>query len=298
LSYLVDPQSVNFICGLALAVLAALAALLHNRDDRSLRWSWLIGFCGIQFAAELFQLLLFLAGQTAPLDAVGALGNVAASFALLEFGRRRVKPSGAQWLRPWIHAPLAAVSAAALAVGGLNGLDATARYAVTLPAAAIAAWAFWLSSRAHAKHVSAGLSTAALSVALYGVMTAINVEFGRAVASVGLLGGVWYEHRQLLMPANRTAIGRWWAPVAFAAVAIVGVCVVASIDEMQGGNSTVVAVQSQGAAAGATGLHVKLERPSRDDSLEKRYKQGISLLVIGGVVIVVWVLASRYSTAR
>jgi hypothetical protein len=283
---------------LALAVLAALTPLLHNRDDRSRHWPWLTAFCGIQFIAEFFQLILTLAGQTTSLDAVGTLGNVAASFALLEFGRRQVAPTGPKWLRPWIHAPLAAVSAAALAVGGLNGLDVAARYAVTLPAAAIAAWAFWLASRTHRKDVSTGLSTAALSVALYGVMTALNIDFGRAVASVGFLGGVWYEHRQLLMPAKAIGIRRWWAPATFAAVAILGICVVASIDDQQGGSSTTVAQQSQGAGAGATGLHVKLERPRRDVTLEKRYKQGMSLLAIGGVVIVVWILASRYSTTR
>jgi hypothetical protein len=201
-------------------------------------------------------------------------------------------------LKPWIHAPLAAVVAAALAVGGLNGLNVTARYVVTLPAAAIAAWAFWLASRTHKKRVSNGLSTAALSVALYGVMTVVSIDFGRAIASVGLFGGVWHEHRQLLIPANYTGLRRWWAPAGFAAVAILGICVVASIDDTQGGGSTVVAQQSQGAGTSLTGHRVKLERPRRDNTLEQRYKQGMSVLAIGGVVIVIWILASRYSTTR
>jgi hypothetical protein len=298
LSYLADPKSVNFICGFAFAALAALAALLHNRDDRSLPWSWLAAFCGLQFVAELFQLILSLAGQTASLDAVRAIGTAAASFALLEFGRRRAAPSAARWFKPWIHAPAAVLAAGALLIGGMNGLALAARFAVALSAAALAAWAIWLASRAQKDLVSTGLSTAALSVALYGATTALGVDFGRAIASVGLLGGVWYEHGQLLMPAKQTGLRRWWVPITFASVAVLGVYVVATIDDTADVTSTVIARQSLDTGAGATGLHVKLQRPRRDNTLEHRYKQGMSVLAIGGVVVVVWMLASRYSATQ
>jgi hypothetical protein len=298
LRYLVDPQTVSFICGLALAALAGLAALLHNRDNRSLPWSWLAAFCGVQFFAELFQLILSLAGQATSRDAVCALGTAVSSFLLLEFGRRQGAPPAAPWLKAWIHAPLAVVAAGALLMGGANGLALTARYVVALPAAASAAWALWLASRAQKEHVSTGLSTAALTVALYGLMTAVNVDFGRAVAAVGFLGGIWYEHRQLLMPAHYTGLRRWWAPAAFAGVAIIGVCVIASIDDASGDALTISARQTQRAGAVPTALRVQLQRPPRDNTLEKRYRQGMSLLAIGGVVVVVWILAARYSATR
>ncbi len=297
--FLLDPQSAHFICGLALAALGGLAAHLHSRGDRSLRWPLLAAFCGVQFIAETFQLILSLSGRTASLDAIRAIGTAAASFVLLEFGRRQIAPTGPTWLKGWIHLPLAALAVGALLLGGLHGFAVTTRFAVTLPAGLIAASALWLAPRAHKERSSTALSIAALSVALYAVLTAVGVDFGREIAAVGLLGGVWYEHRQSLMPVGQVGFRRWWAPVAFAVVAIIGVCLFAGRDNSPA--SATVAWQSgtSATATSQTALRFELEPPKRNNAGEQRYKQGMALLAIAGVVVVVWVLAARrYATAQ
>ncbi len=296
---MIDPQVAHFICGLALAALGGLAVLLHSRGDRSLPWSWLAAFCGVQFIAETFQLIRSFSGQTASLDAVRALGTAAPSFVLLEFGRRQVAPTGPTWLKSWIHLPLAALAAGGLFIDGVHGFAAASRYALALPAGLIAAWALCLASRAHKEHAATALSVSALSIALYGVVTAVGFEFGRAITAVGLLGGVWYEHQQTLMSADRRGLRRWSAPVAFGIVAIIGAGLLADRDNTL--DSTTVAWQTGTSSTDTPqgAVHFKLETPKRSNGLEQRYKQGMVLLAIAGVVVVVWILAARrYATAQ
>jgi len=296
--YLLDPQCTHFICGLALAALGALAALLHSRGDRSLPWPWLTAFCGVQFVAEAIQLILSLTGQTTSLEGIRAVGTAIASFILLEFGRRGIAARGPAWLKSWIHLPLAALASGGLFVYGLQGFDVGARYAVALPSGLIAAWALWLAARPGKDPSRVGLSIAALSVVLYGALTAVNVDLGRAIAAVGILSGMWYEHHLALMPAKRLGLRRWWAPAAFAVLAIVGVCFFAGGDNPPG-SATVLVEQAQVSTADApTTFRFELERPRRNNADEQRYKQGMSVLAIAGVVVVVWILAARYAAAQ
>ncbi|MCC8998209.1 MAG: diguanylate cyclase, partial [Candidatus Contendobacter sp.] len=165
---------------------------------------------------------------------------------LVEFGRRGLTRQGFQSLGGWIYLPLLAFVGLG-AWAGINGLNATSRYAFALPGGLLVGGALWRAAAAVKDERRLGLRLAAASMLFYGLaaglvvpsaaffpaswlnhdnfcaVTGIPIQLLRTLGALGVMTGIWlYGQQRELKQRRFGGIARWRYPMAFVILVTLG----------------------------------------------------------------------------
>jgi PAS domain S-box-containing protein len=222
-----------FLHGLAFIFLATNAWRLNRRGGSSTPWGWLALFGLMQGLAEWAEMLVLSLGDSLPYAILRLFLLVSSFVCLLEFARRNLGVgSGIRIGWMWLLVPLSLTAAGS--GGGLDGLNAAARYSIGLPGGILAAVSFW---RRRAQHREGRLvCLSALGLCLYGIAagavvprmqffpasvinqdsfaatTGIPIQLVRALLAFLVAGALWYRFGRIrtVAPAMRGArMERW-----------------------------------------------------------------------------------------
>jgi hypothetical protein len=293
------PSVFAFIAGIAL-IWAAAIALRMRRDGRALGWPLLALFAAALGAAELGALATTGASIAPPLRLV-QLGLAAAGFfALVEFGRRELRSRYQSLKQPWVYAVLVAAAAIKFALAGAAGLEAVCAYVFAPLGGFLAAVA--TSQRAQVRRNGGwALPLLAAAIAFFAIGFALSIAALQAFAAVGLLAGMWREHREESpIPQQIGAFVRWRAPAAFVLLTLLGCTVLVTFGQTEQAASIAVQAGVPGAAGDTTaaaavvdGIEIDSRQLARERANSQRYKQGLSILVVLVIVAAVWIGLSR-----
>ena len=303
---LFQPAMMAFAGGLAFLWTAGIALRLA-RASQTPAWRWFALFALMQALAQ-WSLLAAIDDSRAALVSHGSLVLSAVSFlALIECGRRGIKRQNKQLLASWVYAPVVAVTALILATSGLGGVDTAVRYALAIPGGVLAALAF--AQAAKRRHAGWGLALASAATALVAIGYAFSVEALQAFAALGLLVGVWRENREAFpLPPLAGALRRWRSPVGFLLLVIAGAIGMSALNkpvEMEPSAAVALVPTGEASATDAEAVEVFLDaieidprEAARQRADEQRYKQGLTILIVLGVLAVVWIGLARFAGAR
>ena len=169
------------------------------------------------------------------------------------------------------------------------------RFAIALPAGVFATVAIARSATENRQSKNA-ITLIAAAIAFVTVGHVFGVTSLRAFASLGFLCGVWRLTLNSLsgdVPAN----WRWRGPLAFVLVTAMGAVTVGLMARPRDASQELLTTVAYAAGnQGDTTLSGKLlghfpidtRQLARDRASEQRYKQGILILVVLGVVAIVW----------
>ena len=128
------------VYGLAFILLAVTCQGLSAYRDRSLPWHWLSLFGLLHGVNEWLDMLALSLGDSSAFRCIRLVLMAASFVSLVEFGRRSIRSQGQRVPGSWVLlAPLFLTGLGGLV--GLNGLNATCRYAFGFPGGLLAGWA-------------------------------------------------------------------------------------------------------------------------------------------------------------
>jgi hypothetical protein len=302
---LFQPEGLAFLCGLALFWVGGLALRLA-RGSQFPNWRLFALFALVQALAQWS--LLSANGDSRTFFGNGAslVLSPASFLALMEWSRREIKCPGDRRLQPWIYGLAMAIAALILATSGTSGMGTVVRYALALPGGVLAAVA--LGQAAQRRPAGWGLALASAAIALFAVGYAFSVGALQAFAALGLLMGIWREYREVFpLPKSASAVRRWHMPVVFMLLVIAGTIGTHALIERSEKPAVAVALMPSvdGNASDMEGVEVLLDaieidprELARQRADEQRYRQGLTILVVLGVVAVVWIGLARYAGAK
>ena len=126
-----------FVYGFSFLLLGVVLLRWARVAEGRLPWAWLAWFGLLHGTNEWLDMLTISLGDSSAFKVV-RLAIMAASFLpLVEFGRRGLKEQGTHAPGRWIYAPLIALASLG-GLEGMDGLNATCRYALGLPAGLLA----------------------------------------------------------------------------------------------------------------------------------------------------------------
>jgi len=162
------------VCSVSFLVLASILWGYGRRQREHFPWSWMVGFCVLHAVRTGLDLLANGLGET-PLFAWAQLGFTVAAFCcLIEFGRQGFRVQGVRVPGAWVVLPLL-VLAGAGAAAGIDGLNASCRYALALPSSVLAAWVLYREAKRQADCQGCALYLAALAFLVYGLASGVVV---------------------------------------------------------------------------------------------------------------------------
>ncbi len=130
---------VLFIEGFSFVILGVMAWRLPDKGRGDLPWHWLTWFGLLQGIYEWLHMLAIGLGESEGF-AILRFAVMAASFLpLAEFGRRGLSRIGRTHVGLWVFLPFCILGALGV-IHGLAGVSASWRYALALPASALAGW--------------------------------------------------------------------------------------------------------------------------------------------------------------
>jgi hypothetical protein len=303
---LFQPVVVAFLCGLALFWVGGLALRLA-RGSHSANWRLLGLFAMLQ---ALAQWSVLSAGDDSRIifgNRISLALSAVSFLALMEWGRREVKRQSDRKLPSWIYGLAAATATLIVAVNGTSGIGTAVGYALAAPGGVLAAIAFAQAAQRRAD--GGGLALAGAAVALFAIGYMFSVGALEAFAAFGLLIGIWRENRQVLpLPPFAGVVQRWRTPAVFVLLAIVGAAGTLALFGSPGAEvaAGVALVPSSEAGAGDAqtveklfdAIEVDPRELARQRADEQRYRQGLTILIVLGVVAVAWAGLARYSGAK
>jgi hypothetical protein len=293
------PAVFAFTAGISL-VWGAAIALRMRRDERALGWPFLAAFAVALGVAEFCALAATGDSIATPLGLV-QLGLAAAGFlALVEFGRRELRSRYQSLKKPWVYAVLVIAAAIKIALAGPAGLEAVCAYVFAPLGGFLAAVAVAQRTKVR-RNGGWGLPLLAAAIAFFAIGFALSVAALQAFAALGLLAGIWREHREESpVPQQTAAFVRWRAPGAFVVLTLLGCAGLAAFGKTEQVASIVVQAGAPGAASNATaavgvvdGIAIDSHQLARERANSQRYKQGLSILIVVAIVAAVWVGLSR-----
>jgi hypothetical protein len=287
-----------FTAGIALVWVAAIAIRMR-RDKRALGWIFLAVFAAALGAAQLIGLAI--AGAPSTAVRLGQLVVSAAGFfALVEFGRCELRDRFSTLRMPWVYAVLVAAAAIKFALAGLAGLETVCCYGFA-PLGGLLATAA-IAQRVRVRRSGDwSLPLMAAAIAFFAIGFALSISALQAFAAMGLLAGIWREHRdESPLPQHTGVFARWRAPGAFVVLTLLGCAGLVAFGQAEKGASVVVqagapseAADATSAAVAADGIEVDSRQFARERANSQRYKQGLSILIVVAIVAAVWVGLSR-----
>ena len=244
-AFSVNTDYIYFIYGLSFLLLATRALMIGGRDQ-TLPWWWLTAFGLLHGLHEWLDLLALSLGDTAAFKSVRLALMLVSFLPLIEFGRRSLKRQGFKALGGWIYLPLLA-GVGLGAWSGINGLNATGRYALALPGGLLVSGVLWRAAAAVEDERRLGLRLAAASMLFYGLAagliapaatfppaswlnddrffaaTGIPIQLVRALCAIGAMTGIWlHGQRRNPKKAGVSGIARWRYPLAFVTLVTLG----------------------------------------------------------------------------
>jgi len=203
-----------FFYGLAFLLLGTICLILdrEEREKPVLPWIWLGLFGLVHGLNEWLDLLAFTFTDT-PVFSCARLLVMALSFVFLFEFARRSKNTGAP-VSAWVYLPLALLSASGYYYG-LNGLNATVRYALGLTGGLLACRAVYIASAGKPPQLRRPLLFTSLGLGLYALTTGAIVPesafFPARWLNYANFSGLFGLPVQLLrgVLACATAVGAW-----------------------------------------------------------------------------------------
>ena len=236
-----------FVYGFSFLLLAVMVWGLARREEERLPWKWLAWFGLLHGANEWLDMTAICIADPTAFKWL-RLFIMAASFVpLLEFGRRSLRTEGKTGPGWWIYIPLGILAASGI-LTGMNGLNATCRYALGLPAGLIAGAALVREGRNTGGARGWLLRLAGLAFLVYGPATGLIVpkspflpasllnqdtflastgfpiQVVRSACAVTGALSLWLAHREAFMPGQeRGRFLTWLIPSAMALLLAGGV---------------------------------------------------------------------------
>jgi|GEM_PF-4800211 len=162
---------IYFLYGYAFIVLAAICVVLGHGQKDWLPWKWLAIFGLIHGANEWLEMVTVSLGHQNMLHAIRFAALSASYIALLEFGRRGCMVLAGRKLSPWSYIPLLLLAAGG-GLSGPQGIHASARYALGVPACVLACLVFLRAAVTQRPHLRSLLFTGFIA-GLYGLATGV-----------------------------------------------------------------------------------------------------------------------------
>jgi hypothetical protein len=290
---IIQPTALAFVAGIALGCAAAIVwwkRPLESSQNRLFLAVFAFGqalseWCGIGTAAMGGAIF---SGAQILLSAV-------AFMALLELAKRTLNVNGRPLIKSWIYLLILGICGFKYWWSGWEGLDLASRFAIALPAGVFATVAIARGAKENRRSQNE-ITLIAAAIGFLTVGHVFGVTSLRAFAGLGFLVGIWRLTLNSLS-GDVPATWRWRAPLAFVLVTATGAITVGLMvrprDASQEALTTVVyAADGEGGTTSSGKLlgHFPIDtrQLARDRASEQRYKQGIMILVVLGVVAVVW----------
>jgi len=167
---------ISFLCGFSFLLLVTMLWELQPRAADNLPWRWLAAFGLLYGAGEWLEMLAFDLEVTPVFHALG-LALLATSFLLLlEFSRRGWQVQGGRVIGWWVYPPLLGLAGLGV-LAGMNGLNATIRYALGLPGGLLAAGVLWRATWRLDTRQRWPFGLIALALLVYGPATGLSAPY-------------------------------------------------------------------------------------------------------------------------
>jgi hypothetical protein len=294
-----------FVAGMALVWTAAIIYWrrpLESETRRFLLAAFALGqalseWCGVGVSATGSSILA--AAQT--------LLSAASFLFLLELARRELSLKGRPLIKWWIYPLVCGVAVLKCWWTGWHGLELASRFAIAMPGGLLSSGALARGARAK-RPIDTATSLIAAAIGFFTLGRVLDVSALRAFAALGYLAGIWRLHLQTRpWPGDVSPIRRWRTPTAFVLITVLGASALGVMlaRHSQWQQSASVALSATGGESGDVSSSMLVDRLptdsrqiARDRAANQRYKQGMLILVVVGIVAVVWVGLSHLPRAK
>jgi hypothetical protein len=294
-----------FVAGMALVWAAAIIYWRRPLESETKRFL-LAAFAFGQALSEWCGVGVSATGSS-KLAAAQALLSAASFLFLLELARRELSLNGRPLIKWWIYPLVCGVAVLKCWWTGWQGLELAGRFAIAIPGGLLCTAALARGARAKCP-VGTATALIAAAIGFFTLGRVLDVSALRAFAALGYLAGIWRRELELRpWSGDVSPIRRWRTPMAFILITALGAGSVGVMFARQSQWQPLpgVALSVTDGESGDVSSSILLDRLptdsrqlARDRAANQRYKQGMLILVVVGVVALVWVGLSHLPRAK